>query len=409
MSDSVPDEVDGLTDYLAMVSVWVAETIPEMEAGIHGGTLAELIERPDVQEVVGSAVVERYRTISVEKLKHDPVFRANWTRKFIEVFQRSIRPPRKIFFARADVPRQVLRLWSVTDPVPPSIVANHYQGEVTLRADQVLSARRWGSWFSFEDELLERFYLTFLIGRSLQTLASNIKNLWNIEATYLSEQSNLDTAPAWNSELRGGQFEHLMLDVLNELAPLARPAPLAEDILERTDLRVTCPNIKRKGGARVQVSLTADPESHERKVGAMYLPREFILLTPLELAVCAIDPPAVPKFDAFPWKAFWASFGGECKDEYAFAQELRRLFTDALAFPVEHPLGPMWILPPPLRQFIRIFVEHGAAETTNCVRERLEKSQRKVDSVHKYTSRYWKAKFSDDKQEVKPALPPNSP
>jgi len=54
----------------------------------------------------------------------------------------------------------------------------------------------------------------------------------------------------------------------------------------------------------------------------------------------------------------------------------------------------MWILPPPLRQYIRAFTETRAAETTNCVTDRLEKSRRRLDSVGKFTSPYWKAKFS---------------
>ena len=376
-------------DYPALVAEWMAETIPLLEAGIHNGTLAELIERPDVQEVVGPEVVERYRVIAVEKLKHDPVFRHKWTTTFIEVFQQTIQPPRKLFPAKAASPK-----WSVEDAAMPSITAT-YQGELTLRPDQVLSARRWGIWFHFDDELLERLCLTFLVNKSRQRLASNIKNLWNIEATYLSQQSNLSANPEWHSEKRGGRFEHLMMDVLNEFAQAAKPSPLAEDILERTDLRVTYPKIKRKNGSRVQVSLASDPQQHDRKVHAMYHPEEFILLTPLELARCAIHPPTSQQFDKFEWARFWASLGGPWRDVHALAQELHELFVETLASPTRHPLGPMCNLSPSIREFIRTYTIHQAAKSTGNVQERMDRTNKPIGSVRKYTGGYWKAKFAE--------------
>ena len=86
-----------------------------------------------------------------------------------------------------------LKLWNIADPSPPSIAAAHRQGKVVLRPEQVLSARAWGIWFAFEDDLLERFYMNFLVQRvqrARQRLACNIINLWNLEAIHRSGHLN---------------------------------------------------------------------------------------------------------------------------------------------------------------------------------------------------------------------------
>jgi len=378
-----------------LVSSWVGETIVELEAGIFNGTLAELIGRPDVIEVIGPQLVERYQTIAREKLKHHQVFRRNWMQRFIAVFQDLLKPARKYYPARAAISPKQKRAWSVNDGKPPSIVASHYQGEVTLRPDQVLSARRWGNWFFFADENLERYYMEFLVDRARQELASNIKNLWCIEATYLSGFSHLGAEAAWNPECRGGLFEHLMLDVLNETAVIARHAPLAEDILEQTDLRVLFPSVPQKPASRVQVAMTCNPELHERKVNALVVPGEFIILTPLELAMCAVQPPTTPSFKMLSRQDFWIPLGGRCDDELRLAHQLHQLFEETFGLITTHPFGPMWILPPSLRQFIRAFTEYRANEASNCVREHLEKTGRKWGEVRKFTGPYWKAKFSE--------------
>jgi len=389
-----PERIYPDLDYPALVASWVGDTIPDLEAGIFNGALAELIERPDVQEVLGPTLTERYQTIASEKLKHDPVFRKNWTQRFVAIFQDFLRPARKLFPARAAVIPKQTQAWSVNDGKPPSIAVSHFHGEVTLRPDQVLSARRWGNWFSFKDEKLDRYYTDFLVNQARENLASNIKNLWNIEATYLSGFSNLSSEATWHPELRGGLFEHLMLDVLNETAVNATHAPLAEDILERTDLWVQFPAVQQNPEARVQVALTANPELHERKLTALYVPDEFVILTPLALAMCAVKPPATPSFTMLTQQGFWAPLGGRCSDEPQLAHRLHELFLETFALSTTHPLGPMWILPPPLREFIRAFTEYHATQAVKCVRERLLKHGRKLDSVGKFTGPYWKAKFT---------------
>jgi hypothetical protein len=397
-------------DYPSLVASWVGETIPELEAGIFNGKLAELIERPDVQEVIGPTLTQRYQIIASDKLKHSSVFRRHWIQKFIEVFQGLLQPPRKLFPAKAAVDPKQIRVWSVSDGKPPSIVANHYHGEVTLRPDQVLSVRGWGNWFTFSDEQLDRFYTVFMVNQARESLASNIKNLWNIESTYLAGYSRLGAETTWTPERRGGQFEHLILDVLNELAPIARHAPLAEDILEQTDLRVKFRSLSQYPVIRVQVALISDPELHEQKVNALHSPDELVILTPLELAMCAAHPPATQMFEMLSRQAFWAPFGGRSSDEVKLGHQFYQLFEETFAMPTTHTLGPMWILPPPLRDFIRAFTEYRAAEAGASIREREAKFGRKAGVAHKFTSPYWKATFTQlpSKDELQRPKPPKT-
>ena len=80
------------------------------------------------------------------------------------------------------------------------------------------------------------------------------------------------------------RFEHLILDILNEDDRHAKVAPLVEDFLEKTDLRVKYPGLRRKRGGRVQVTSIVAPELHETKLEAIKLAEEFVFLSPLSLA-----------------------------------------------------------------------------------------------------------------------------
>jgi hypothetical protein len=397
--NTVTGENQPAPDYPALVSTWVGETIPELEAALINGTLEERLEDPAVEEVIGRALVARYRELAKEKLKHDAAFRSSWTRVFVQAFQLSLQTPKKLFPAGAIYTKKKKkkeRLWSIADATPPELCVRHYQGEVNLRPDQVVAARHWGIWFEFEHDLLGRAYAAYLIRSALSRLESNISNLWNIEATFLAGFSKLSPHARWGHADFGGRFEHLMLDILNELALHSRFAPLAEDVLERTDLRVTYPSVQRKGGGRIQVSLVAKPELHQKKVEALYLGDELIFLTPFDLATFAVSPPAVPLLQNFGWSEFWASLGGMQQDVGDLAKLLHDLFVDSLLFPPSHPNGPMWLIPPPVRKLIRIFTEHHAMTTAEQVKKREETGRRSPNSAERFTSKYWKTKFVNE-------------
>jgi hypothetical protein len=374
----------------SLVAAWVAETIPELEAALHDGTLAELIQRPELKGRIGESLVSRYQEMAAAKMKHDREFRQSWTAIFVQTLQALLQPPKKCFPAKAGISRGKIR----------TLLVSHHQGDVTIRDDQAVSARRWGMWFDFEDGNLARSYSDHLVRSALQKLESNICSLRYVETTYLAGYSKLSSTARYDHEGIGGRFEHLMCDALNELEQQARFAPLAEDVLERTDLRVTYPFLSRRNGARIQVSLAAVASHHRNKIGSLYLPGEFICLTPMDLALCALAPPAVPLFGNFGWEDFWASLGEKHQNEDELARVLHDIFVDALSFPRVHPFGAMWILPPPLRQFIRAFTEYCAAETTGQIRERQKTGRQWRGSVRKFTTERWKTRLSDSSPEA---------
>jgi hypothetical protein len=82
----------------------------------------------------------------------------------------------------------------------------------------------------------------------------------------------------------------LILDILNEDDRRARMAPLVEDFLEKTDFRVKYPEVKRRRGARVQVTSIIALELHETKLQAINLAEELVFLSPLSLAKFASWP-----------------------------------------------------------------------------------------------------------------------
>jgi hypothetical protein len=386
------------SDYLSLVSSWMAEAIRQIETALVAGSIQEVLSDPGVFEVIGPTLAERYRKIAGYKVHHDATFRRNWIERFLAVFQSFLREPERRFPARSTLASPFQQL--ADGHLRPSPIGVRHRDEiVVLRQDQVVSARRWGIWFNFDDELLERAYNEYVVQAAHQELSSNIQSLWNLEATYLSGRSRLERNPGWNFGHRGDFFEHLVIDVLNESAPIARHAPLAEDILERTDLRVTFPSLDRQNGARVQVSITADSMQQTRKIRDWFLPDEIIVLTPVELARKALCHPQSALFEEFPWDIFWESFGTKYANEAIFAQELHQLFVDSFTFATAHPLGAMWLLPKPVRKFIRMFVEAGAIETTRRLREREQSSFKWRGSSEKFTTPYWISKFSKEFSE----------
>ena len=118
----------------SLVAAWVAETIPALEAALSDGTLAELIQKPELKEKIGESLVSRYQEMVTAKMRHDRDFRQSWTAIFVQTLQTLLEPPKKCFPAKARINRRKIR----------TLVVSHHQGDVTLRDDQVVSARRWG-------------------------------------------------------------------------------------------------------------------------------------------------------------------------------------------------------------------------------------------------------------------------
>ena len=147
----------------------------------------------------------------------------------------------------------------------------------------------------------------------------------------------------------GADFEHLMLDILNEHRDQARDASLVEDFLEKTDLRVHVGDLNRKRGARVQVTASLDPVHYQTKLAAIKRLEELVMLSPVSLAHFGDDNSATVT---------------------ERASKIRKKLYMALKRRHESPLGPVSSVPESLREMVRKFVENEATRSTIAMRQR---------------------------------------
>jgi len=174
----------------------------------------------------------------------------------------------------------------------------------------------------------------------------------------------------------GRGFEQLMIDVLNEHYPCARHAPLYEDFFEKTDLRLHVRGLRRRRGARAQVTRTVDPEQHAAKLGQIHNVDEFVILSPLALAR-AFQAPDASGLEPEDRALFWQCFPEQPTTEIELAAALRDVLVAAMAKPASGPRGPMAAVPEPIRLLIQAHAQSDAFAATKRLRKRLAK-QRQV-------------------------------
>jgi hypothetical protein len=254
----------------------------------------------------------------------------------------------------------------------------------TLRLDQMLAVRFWRIGFTFETLDLCDEFAQQVVRSVTKRLATELNELHQILERFSKRTPN--------HELRivpppsGRRFEHLMLDILNEDGHHANMAPLVEDYSEKTDLRVKYPSLKRKRGARVQVTSITKPEHHQTKLDGIRLVEEFVFLSPLTLAEFVhslqdhIPSRSISDTPSFASTPLWDCLEVKPADVPELASELRRIMFRALAGMPDSPLGPMVRVPQPIRQLIRLFVETRAIASTNTLREREKVNSRNLAS-----------------------------
>jgi hypothetical protein len=243
-----------------------------------------------------------------------------------------------------------------------------------LRVDQMLDARFWRIGFTFETLDLCDAFAQEVVWNATRRLASDLLGLQRVLERFSQKtlKRELKIVPyPWDR-----RFEHLILDILNEDDRHANVAPLVEDFLEKTDLRVKYPGLQRKRGGRVQVTSIVAPDLHETKLKGIKLAEEFVFLSPLSLAEFVESlrgHPPVPSISgvpSFPLAPLWDCLEAKPADVPQLASEMRRIMFGALAGSPDSPLGPMVRVPPPIRELIRLFVETHAIASTNRLRER---------------------------------------
>jgi len=145
-------------------------------------------------------------------------------------------------------------------------------------------------------------------------------------------------------------------------------APLVEDFLEKTDLRVQYPGLKRKRGGRVQLTSIDAPELHESKLEAIRMADELVFLSPLSLAefVHSLEGHApagsISITRPLALAPLWDCLETNPIDVPQLAPKLKRTLLGALSGMPDSPLGPMVRVPQPVRELIRVFVETHASD-----------------------------------------------
>jgi hypothetical protein len=245
----------------------------------------------------------------------------------------------------------------------------------TLRFDQMLDARFWRIGFTFETLDLCDAFAQELVRIATRQLASDLLGLQRILERF--SLKTLDPELRIVPYPRDKCFEHLILDILNEDDRHATEAPLVEDFLEKTDLRVKYPGLNRRRGGRVQVTSIVAPELHKTKLEKIKLAEEFVFLSPISLAefvdslrqghTPASSISGTPSFALAP---LWECLEVKPIDVPQLASELKRIMFRALTGTPNSPLGPMVRVPQPIRHLIRLFVETYAIASTSRLRER---------------------------------------
>jgi hypothetical protein len=347
------------------------------------GTLPAALADPELQRVVGPGIAAIYGQLQRSRARGPTPFRRNSIHAILEPVKELLSDPERSFSAVDSTAR--------TQPPPPpaadadfgvalptsplrEIEVAGLLGPVRLSMDQVAAARAWGVGFEFEDPTTADAVAQWFVDFTLQRVAVDLRDLEDIERWLRRRRA---TRPAPGDDLihivpdaAGRRFEQLMLDLLNEERLVARRAPLREDFIEKTDLRVHMPGLNRRRGARVQVTQTTFQDRHEQKLARIPRVNEFVILSPRTLADALDRESGTELLAPGDLELFWAMFPQPPIDVEEMARGLRQLFTAAVGRPTDDPRGPLTRVPPPLRQLVRAFVTSEAYRTTSELRER---------------------------------------
>jgi hypothetical protein len=224
---------------------------------------------------------------------------------------------------------------------------SNYQGKtVPLRRDQILSAIHWGVGFETDPTPTAYGLLKRLTEEDLLFVIRDVRDVAHIWSRFSPDGAKLRQRDInWNQV---HPFERLITDILNEEVFVAHRASRDEDFFELTDIRVRYPELARRHGARLQVTLIQSERRLSEKIERIRLPEELILLSSHSLS----------------------GWFKEHTDHRLTAADVQSHFRFAMAYPVQHPAGPSQLLPDWFRDGIRQFVKSEAIRTTQALRDR---------------------------------------
>jgi hypothetical protein len=380
----------------------ICETIFGLERAFETGELSNRLTSGCFEQVLGPSLYKAYEKLADKAPGPQKHLRVDAVRALLAQLQNDLISSR---VAQAEVRRHpegdpgAAEPGTASSPRPGfKLVDASFDGgsRATLRFDQMLDARFWGIGFTFETLDRCNAFARLVVRSATNRLASDLLGLQQILERFSPKglEGELRIVPHPTEK----RFEHLLLDILNEDDRHAKVAPLEEDFLEKTDIRVKYPGPRRRNGGRVQVTSIVAPELHKTKLEAIKLSDEFVFLSPLSLAEFVDSlrghPPAgsMSGASSLALAPLWDCLEMKPADVPQLAFELKRIMLRALMEKPDSPLGPMLKVPLPIRQLIRLFVEARAFASTSRLRER-ERDAQPHSVRHNYTKNLADGRF----------------
>ena len=245
---------------------------------------------------------------------------------------------------------------------------------ITLRLDQIIAGRSWGIGFVFNDQSVTDKIVALMTANALRRFSRDLQDLATVLPRVL--RGDPDRFPQLVPPRSGRAFEQLITDIVNEDDRHAQLSGLCEDYLQKTDIRVNYPDLDRKRGARVQVTIASSGEHHRKKVEGIRHPEEFVILSPWSLASAVPQigasgqDGAKPLFSTELIGRFWKCFPNPPSDIDDLSRQLKKMLCRPLNSPIRDPRGPLSEVPEPIREFIRIWVHDEALRSTRALRQR---------------------------------------
>jgi hypothetical protein len=358
----------------------ICESIVGLERAFQAGELASRLTSGSFEQTLGPLLYETYGRLANDAPGPLDHLRVEAVRALLAQLQNDLLPIQVAHAklrispkgdSRAAEPRTDARSRSRFKFVDATFDGS---SDTPLRFDQMIDMRFWRIGFRFDTLDLCDAFARAVVRHATLRLASELSGLQQILEHFSKKGLNHELRIVPYPKER--RFEHLILDILNEESRHANVARLIEDFLEKTDLRVKYPGLKRRRGARVQVTSVIAPELHETKLQAIRLAEEFVFLSPLSLAEFVASLKAHTPVQStsgsppFALATLWDCLDAKPANVPELASELKRILVRALTGTPDSPLGPMARVPLPIRQLIRLFVEMHALASTNRLRER---------------------------------------
>lgn len=268
---------------------------------------------------------------------------------------------------------QVLRLGTfrnftanlAKEPDSHSLRFNHYRKARSLPLSQLSRCFDW-NWAPVSNEekdqkIFEQLKVAY-VKSELGKLLGSFRKIAGSQA-YRTLGSEMDVA-SWVAREEGRPLELFVRDCLARSGHSCVRAPLHEDVLEATDLRLTLPDAKRQRGVRVQVSWVSDYDAFSRKRHLIPHASTVVFLCPFTLAQRW-------RWDGEPEHTMDTSHRGYALGSQRLADQteaarIRSMLSAAIRADQQNPLGPADSASPEL---VALISDFAVKEGIRCHRQ----------------------------------------